>query len=309
MWCLAPGVDTVGVGVEVWCLAPGVNTVGTTVAAVIDTHVHVVAGDRSRYPLQRHDHPGHEWVDQAPDIEAFRRSMTDAGVDHAVLVQPHGAYGDDNRYTCDAAAGDPSQASVIIVDMTASNRVDRLRDWIDQGAAGIRLFSIPTPSQCWLDDPSTDDVWDLAADHSLTMGVCVLPDELPAVATAAQRHPGHRLVLDHCGFADLVDERSASFQSLMRVLQAGNVTLKVTTHVIDAWSGAGHPVEMLLPRLVDLAGSDRLVWGSDYAQTHDRTYAELVALGRRALSGLSDAERDEVGHTNAADLWFSDLEG
>ena len=276
---------------------------------MIDTHVHVVAADRSRYPLQRHEHPGHEWVDQAPGVEAFRESMRDAGVDRAVLVQPHGAYGDDNRYTCDAAAGDEGLASVVIVDMTPSTRVQRLGHWIDHGATGIRLFSIPTPSPSWLDDPATDDVWNLAGEHDLTMGVCVLLDELPAVATAARRHPSHRLVLDHCGFADLVDEQSASFQSLMRVLEADNVTLKVTTHVIDAWSAAGREVDALLPRLVALAGSRRLVWGSDHAQTHDRTYTELVALGRLALSGLQDTERDEVGHTNAADLWFAEQQG
>lgn len=273
---------------------------------MIDTHVHVVASDRSRYPLQRHDHPGHEWVDRAPDSDAFLASMADAGVSKTVLVQPHGAYGDDNTYTCDAAAGDERLASVAIVDMAAPNRVERLGQWSERGIAGLRLFSIPTPSPSWLDDPATDDVWDLAGEHGLTMGVCVLPDELPAVAAAAHRHPGHHLVLDHCGFADLTDERSTSFQALMAVLEAGNVTLKVTTHVIDAWTATGRDVEALLPGLVDRAGSARLVWGSDYAQTHDRTYDELVALGHRALSALSERERDEVGHTNAADLWFAE---
>lgn len=273
---------------------------------MIDTHVHVVATDRSRYPLQRHDHPGHEWVDRAPDGDAFLASIPEAGVASAVLVQPHGAYGDDNAYTCDAAAGDERLASVAIVDMAADNRVERLQHWLGRGIAGLRLFSIPTPATSWLDDPATDEVWELAGEHGLTMGVCVLPDELPDVAAAAGRHPHHHLVLDHCGFADLTDERSASFQALMRVLEAGNVTLKVTTHVIDAWSSAGRAVEGLLPGLVERAGAGRLVWGSDYAQTHDRSYAELAALGRQALSALSQPERDEVGHTNAADLWFAE---
>ena len=215
-------------------------------------------------------------------------------------------YGDDNAYTCDAAAVDDRLASVAIVDMGRDDRVQRVRHWVDRGIGGLRLFSIPTPSTSWLDDPATDSVWDIAAEHELVMGVCVLPVELPAVATAARRHPEHRLVLDHCGFADLADETSESFGQLLDTLATGNVTLKVTTHVLDAWVGAGRPVDELLPRLVEVAGSDRLVWGSDHAQTHDRSYRELVGFGRRALSGLNVAARDEVGHTNAADLWFAD---
>ena len=273
---------------------------------MIDTHVHVVAGDRDRYPLRRHDHPGHEWVDVAPDADSLAASMAAAGVGGAVLVQPHGAYGDDNSYTCDAAADDERLAAVAIVDMTSDDRLERVGHWIDRGIAGLRLFSIPMPEMSWLDDPATDPVWDLAGEHGLVMGVCVLPGELPAVATAARRHPAHRLVLDHCGFADLADEGSDSFGSLMDVVEAGNVTLKVTTHVLDAWTAAGRPLDRLLPRLVELVGFDRLVWGSDYAQTHDRSYGELAALGRAALSALTEAERDEVGHTNAADLWFAD---
>ena len=84
---------------------------------MIDTHVHVVAGDRDRYPLRRHDHPGHEWVDVAPDADSLAASMAAAGVGGAVLVQPLGAYGDDNSYTCDAAADDEWLAAVAIVDM------------------------------------------------------------------------------------------------------------------------------------------------------------------------------------------------
>ena len=33
-------------------------------------------------------------------------------------------------------------------------------------------------------------------------------------------------------------------------------------------------------------GAERLLWGSDYPQTHDRSYAALVELGRAACAGL-----------------------
>ena len=53
---------------------------------MIDTHVHVVAGDPERYPLRRHDHPGHEWVDVAPDVRSLGASMAAALFLTGVLV-------------------------------------------------------------------------------------------------------------------------------------------------------------------------------------------------------------------------------
>ena len=50
-------------------------------------------------------------------------------------------------------------------------------------------------------------------------------------------------------------------------------------------------------------GAERLVWGSDYPQTHDRTYGELVELGRASCAGLRDATATRVLGGNALRLW------
>jgi len=44
-------------------------------------------------------------------------------------------------------------------------------------------------------------------------------------------------------------------------------------------------------RLAGVFGTHRLLWGSDFAQTHDRPYAELVEWGRSGASRLDDAGR------------------
>ena len=49
--------------------------------------------------------------------------------------------------------------------------------------------------------------------------------------------------------------------------------------------------------------ADRLVWGSDYPQTHDRTYAELVALGRERLRRLAALIAPPCSASNALRLW------
>ena len=76
--------------------------------------------------------------------------------------------------------------------------------------------------------------------------------------------------------------------------------LKVTSHVLEA---AGADAPALVERLAATFGADRLVWGSDYPQTHDRSYAKLVALGRAACEELTESDRARVLGGNALRLW------
>jgi predicted TIM-barrel fold metal-dependent hydrolase len=52
-------------------------------------------------------------------------------------------------------------------------------------------------------------------------------------------------------------------------------------------------------------GAERLLWGSDYPQTHDRTYAELAELGRHACSRLAAVDQHRFLAANALRLWPS----
>ena len=55
--------------------------------------------------------------------------------------------------------------------------------------------------------------------------------------------------------------------------------------------------------LVERFGSERLMWGSDYSQTHDRSYAELLELATRATAALSSGDRASYLGGTALRLW------
>ena len=52
-------------------------------------------------------------------------------------------------------------------------------------------------------------------------------------------------------------------------------------------------------------GAERVMWGSDFSQTHDRSYPELVALARRAFGSLSEAEQHQCFVETPRSLWPS----
>jgi L-fuconolactonase len=84
-----------------------------------------------------------------------------------------------------------------------------------------------------------------------------------------------------------------------------NLHCKVTTNVIELARSAGGRPQAFIGELVRHFGADRVMWGSDFCQTHDRTYAELVALARDAFGELPSADQQLCLGGTATRLWPS----
>ena len=129
---------------------------------IVDTHIHLVSSDRERFPLNVYPHIGCEWIDSAPDADSFIPTMEAAGVDKAILIQPHGAYGTDNSYICFAASRYKPLVPVAIIDPFGDHKVDKLSGLAQKDVVGLRLFSIPTPEDSWIAAKETSQIWEEA---------------------------------------------------------------------------------------------------------------------------------------------------
>ncbi len=248
---------------------------------VVDTHAHVISDDHRRYPLQVADYPGVKWVHEAPvTAEELRTEMAGAGVDRAILVQAQGAYGTDNSYVVDARAAHPDVfGAVAIVGDPAE--LDLLAT---AGVGGVRFFAIDGGGL--LHDQGA---WDAVRHLGLRASAATVPEHLPALGRALIANPDVILALDHCGFAP---------EAMGDYAHIPNLYLKITPHVLDS----GDPASVL-ERLAEQFGLDRIMWGSDYSQTHDRGYPELADQARAACSNLSSSEQAQFLGGTALDLW------
>ena len=248
---------------------------------VVDTHTHVISDDHEKYPLQVADYPGVEWVHEAPvTVEELRAEMAVAGVDRAVLVQALGGYGTDNSYVVDARAAYPETFSAVAIVDDPSD----LGALAAVGIGGVRFYAIGGGGP--LHDQAT---WGIARRLGLRVSAATVPEYLPALGEALAAHPDVILSLDHCGFAP---------DSIGDYAHLPNLYLKVTPHVLDA----GDPAAML-ERLAEQFGLDRLMWGSDYSQTHDRPYTDLADQARAACAGLTQSEQAQFLGGTALALW------
>ena len=272
---------------------------------IVDSHVHVVAHDQSAYPLSPRPLSG-DWYREAPHSAEDLLALMDAtGVDRAVLVQPLGAYSFDNRYTADSAGRYPDRfASACCVDIDAADPRSELSDWL--GASnmhGVRLFAIGG-DPAWLAEDRAAPLWEAAADHHAHVIVTVLAHQLPQLDAALCRFPDVPVSLDHCGFPPLTSAAGAGAEALFALADHANLHLKVSTHVLDAAAKLGDAREFVAA-LVMRFGAERVMWGSDFCQTHDRSYAALVEIGRQAFSELPMAAQDLCLGGTALRLWPS----
>jgi L-fuconolactonase len=262
---------------------------------LVDTHVHVVSDDEVRYPLQPGGMTGPWYRDDPCSVGRLLDLMDGAGVDAAVLVQGISAYGHDNRYTLDAAAQHPGRTTpVACIDSAGPDPIGEARRVLAAGSRGLRWVAIHDGG---ILEPR--GVWAVVAEHRVPVVVTILAERLGELAAAVPTLPPVLIALDHCGFADFSRGVPADLAELAHF---PNVSLKVSTIALDAAAAHGD-VRELLPELVARFGARRLLWGSDYSQTHDRPYAALAEYARHAASKLGDDDRAWYLRGTARVLW------
>lgn len=272
---------------------------------IIDAHVHVVAADEETYPLNPAGLPG-AWYREAPySAEAFMSCMDDAGVARAVLVQPVGAYSFDNRYTADSVQAYPERfAGACCVDINGPDPAAELRHWIaERGMHGVRLFDLDINGSGCLDQPVAQPLWECADELGAHVIVTIFAHQLPQLRTVLQRYPQLSVSLDHCGFPAVNGPPWSDAASLIDMVDCDNLFLKITTHLLHSVVENGHSPAQWVEHLVAHFGADRLMWGSDFSQTHSGTYVELVDFAREAFGTLSSADQRLCLGGTAARLW------
>jgi len=270
--------------------------------ALVDTHTHVVSSDPERYPLSPRDLSGKWYLEAPASASDLVTAMNESGVDQAILVQGVGAYSYDNRYAADSAEANPERfTSACCIDVEAANALETLHHWIaERGMTGLRLFALSREGPSWLIDERTFPIWNRATELGAHVIVTIFPHQLEELEQVLGQFPDIPVSLDHCAFA-LADPDFAG--RLFALAKHTNLNLKVSTHVLDDASRQEGSARPLIQRLVDQFGADRLMWGSDFCQTHDRSYAELVALARDAFGGLARKDQDACFSGTARRLW------
>jgi predicted TIM-barrel fold metal-dependent hydrolase len=276
---------------------------------ILDCHFRVVSPDRTRYP--RHDLWGHQppWIDElAVTTEQMLAEMDAAGVERGILVSSPIVYGYDASYTADSAAAHPGRfGSSCAIDVRAPDAVRQLRHWIvARKMNGLRIFTSggPMPEDSdWFDDPVTFPVWETAVELGFPISVTMKPGGYSRLARMAKRFPSVRIVMDHLCHPPIDDgppfHRAADFFTFSDL---PNVYLKLTMQNFENWNALTGIPEPFIQRCVDLWGSGRMIWGSNYPEIVG-PLSRIVEVSQRTLAFLPMRDREAIFGGTAAMLY------
>ncbi|USU05517.1 amidohydrolase [Sphingomonadaceae bacterium OTU29LAMAA1] len=300
--------------------------------SLFDTHAHLIGEDWERYPTRPFtaDLPMPERPGYSVTVDALIAMMDAHDVTQACLVQRGHVYGYDNSYIIDSARRfDGRLHPVVILDAQDPAAAVTYRDLVR--TAHVRGFRMANArpwllDTAWISSPAALEVWRACADLGTPMTMIVfmnqLPYVLPLVKILAKMFPDLPILLDHgampfgmtqyeVGLAQQAGEAVvmpvAPHFGIDRTIgifeDVPNVYFKVTEINMERLAAAGVRPAHLVRRMTDSFGPDRLVWGSDVGQSMLWSYTDKTAMARAAADFLTNDERRNFLHDNAARLY------
>ncbi len=156
----------------------------------------------------------------------------------------------------------------------------------------------------WIADPALAPAVHAMQAHGLTLDALVLPRQLPALLTFAERFPELPIVIDH-GAKPLIaqGEIDAWRAQMVRLAALPQVCCKLSGMVTEAgpaWNTG--ELQPYADTIVGAFGPARVMWGSDWPVLDlAADYGRWVAVSETLLAARSEAERQAIfGGTAAA---------
>jgi predicted TIM-barrel fold metal-dependent hydrolase len=229
--------------------------------------------------------------------EELLDEMDEAGVDAALIHPPLGWDPDANAMAVEAARKYPDRFAVLgqfRLDVPENRKL--IRGWRNQpGMMGLRWPFLQPAQQKMLLDGDADWVWPLAEKEGLPVAM-MGGVFLGKFREIAERHPGLRLLIDHCGLNRLGQDAEAfiHLDELLALATFPNVAVKATG--APHYSTQGYPFRNIqdgLHRIFDAFGPKRMFWGTDITRM-PCSYRQCVTFFTEELSWLRGRDLEDV---------------
>ena len=275
---------------------------------IVDAHHHFWDPARADYP----------WL--TDELAAIRRSFgpTDlapllaaAGVEATVLVQTRSSLAETEEFLA-IAAETPFVWGVVgwvdLGDPAVGETIARLR----AGTGGDRLVGIrhqvhDEADPDWLDRPDVRRGIAAVGEADLVYDLLVRARELPAASRLVADLPDVRFVVDHLAKPAIRAGGDPAWDAGVTTLSGlPNLWWKLSGLVTEADWASWRPSDLqpFVDRVLEVAGPERLVFGSDWPVCLlAASYEEVVATARTLIDGLSAAERAAILGGTAASLY------
>ncbi len=237
---------------------------------VIDSHVHLFAGDQSRFPYSPLS-----YTPPAAPVEQYLTFARQTNIDHAVIVHPE-PYQDDHSYLEYCFANEPAKGffkGTCLFDPIDPATPGHMRALTSRDSGRLVALRIHethkpgTPSTKTgairdrdMRDPQMLHTWRAAHELGLGIQMHFIPYYAPMIGELAGKFREMPVILDHLARAG--QGSPAEFESVLRLADLPRVYVKFSN--ISASSKEKFPYSDMKPlvrRAYQAFGADRMLWG------------------------------------------------
>jgi predicted TIM-barrel fold metal-dependent hydrolase len=278
---------------------------------LIDTHIHLFAADRQRFPF----HPDSPYKPEPATVEDYSEFVRQAKIDQAIIVHPE-PYQDDHRYleyclerepspgffkgTClfdPIAPETPARMEALVKKYPKRIVGLRIHEMREAGKPATRSGSIKERD---LNAPEMAVVWDKAHALGLAIQMHFVPAHAPGIHKLAAKFPKVPVILDHLGRPG--QGTPEQYKDVLALGRLPNVRMK--------YSGVGYAskekpphadAKPIIRSIYDSFGPDRIIWGG--LGMNMKAFEQNVQTFESMFDFASESDRKKIRGLNAAKLF------
>jgi predicted TIM-barrel fold metal-dependent hydrolase len=279
---------------------------------LIETHVHLFAGDPARFPYSPLS-----YKPQASTVEDYVKFARAAALDRAVIVHPE-PYQDDHRYLEYCFSKEPSKGffkGTCLFDPIDPETPRRMGELIRRNPrriVALRIHEVHeagTPSTTSglisnrdLMHPRMWATWKAASDLGLFIQMHFIPHYAGEIGKLAATFPETPVILDH--LARPKQGTPEEFEQVLKLAKLPKVYMKYTSTGVEASSTDPYPhadARTTVRQAFEAFGADRMLWGGLGASLAELDKAEKLFEAMFAFAPEED--RAKIRGITAARLF------
>lgn len=279
--------------------------------AIVDTHIHLFAGDDPRFPYAGNA----PYRPPALTLETYSRFALEAKLDHAIIVHPE-PYQDDHRYLEYCLANEPRKGffkGTCLFDPIAPetpSRIETLAKRLPGRIVALRIHEtraagVPASASGAIKDRDLRHrgmkaTWKKAQSLGLAIQMHFVPCHARQIGELVAQFPEANVILDHLGRPG--QGTAEEYPEVLKLASYRRVHMK--------YSGVGYvskkpfphdDVAPLIRRVFDAFGPDRILWGGCGDTAVE--FEQQLELLERMFSSATEQDRAKIRGLNALRLF------
>ncbi|TRL35362.1 amidohydrolase family protein [Rhizobium straminoryzae] len=164
---------------------------------------------------------------------------------------------------------------------------------------GLRPMLQGLAEEDWIVDPALAPAVEAMVAADLAFDALIFPKHLPHLLTLARRHPALRIVIDHGAKPLIAEGHFSTWRQDMAALAAlPQICVKLSGLLTEAGDQKPQAVRPYAETLLELFGSERVMWGSDWPVV--RLAGDYQGWFEQARAIVPQADHAAVFGANAA---------